>query len=72
MPKSPSNGGVKRSAKFDILFVGEAACPGCSASCRLRLGALLIRVQMLCGLCWVPALRSGVKNAAPRPGHEVA
>jgi hypothetical protein len=30
----------------------------------LRRGALLIRGP------WVPALRSSVKNAAPRPGHE--
>src|SRR6478752_3078465 len=36
----------------------------CSAP-RLRRDALLIR-----GPFWVPALRSSVKDAAPRPGHE--
>jgi hypothetical protein len=36
---------------------------------RLR-GALLIRGPPRRRHIWVPALRSSVKNAAPRPGHE--
>jgi hypothetical protein len=34
----------------------------------LRRGALLIRGPSL--YPWVPVLRSSVKNAAPRPGHD--
>ena len=37
---------------------------------RLRRGALLIRGPSSISHAWVPALRSSVKNAAPRPGHE--
>jgi hypothetical protein len=36
----------------------------------LRRGALLIRGPPLPVSMWVPALRSSVKDAAPRPGHE--
>src|SRR5713101_1750857 len=34
-----------------------------------RRGALLIRGPQVPGGPWVPALRSSVKDAAPRPGH---
>jgi hypothetical protein len=37
----------------------------------LRRGALLIPGSILFDYEWVPALRSSVKNAAPRPGHEL-
>ncbi|MDB5631669.1 MAG: hypothetical protein JWR49_524 [Tardiphaga sp.] len=35
---------------------------------RLQRGALLIRGPGLAS--WIPDLRSGMKNAASRPGHE--
>jgi hypothetical protein len=34
-------------------------------------GALLIRGPWFAVKVWVPDLRSGVKDAAPRPGHEI-
>jgi hypothetical protein len=36
----------------------------------LRRGALLIRGPS--PYPWVPVLRSSVKNAAPRPGHDIS
>ncbi len=41
-------------------------CPGC---CAARSDALLIRGPILICVVMVPALRSSVKNAAPRPGR---
>src|SRR6202051_4168392 len=44
--------------------------PDAAQRAALRRGALLIRGPSLCASTWLPALRSIVKNAAPRPGHD--
>src|SRR6266478_9100145 len=54
------------SSKFMAISPVSEAFPGC---CAARSDALLIRGPST-GFLWVPALRSSVKNAAPRPGHD--